>query len=149
MTVHTDESFGIVPLFHDGGAWKVLLIEQISHRGSERRFWTLPKGHSEDGETGEEAAVRELSEETGVIPLRVISDKVFTMEYSFTSEDKMIEKKVHFYIGICDSTLTKITQPDEVAALGWFSFEEAKAKVTHENAWRVLEDVAVYLSQTL
>ncbi len=146
MTVHTDESFGIVPLFHNGKEWLVLLIEQISHRGSERRFWTLPKGHAEEGETGMVAALRELQEETGITVPRVEEERVFIMQYSFTHEDLLIEKKVHFYLGYCNDMETEITQPDEVASLDWFTLEEAGVKVTHENARILLQEVVEFLS---
>ena len=62
METKNDISYGVVPLYQDGGEWKVLVIHQISHRGD--RFWIFPKGHGEVGELPAEAALRELHEET-------------------------------------------------------------------------------------
>ena len=40
------------------------LIGRLDRRG--RLRWSLPKGHVERGETTEQAAVREVAEETGI-----------------------------------------------------------------------------------
>jgi 8-oxo-dGTP pyrophosphatase MutT (NUDIX family) len=48
-----------------GGRWHVAAIrpQREEHRP---RVWALPKGHIDAGETGAEAAIREVFEETGV-----------------------------------------------------------------------------------
>jgi len=45
-----------------------LLIGRIDHKdlSRERLLWSLPKGHIEAGETPEQAAIREVQEETGI-----------------------------------------------------------------------------------
>ena len=49
------------------GRQEVLLVHHNrSRRGSEDRFWVLPGGDIEPGETSAQAAVREVREETGV-----------------------------------------------------------------------------------
>jgi 8-oxo-dGTP diphosphatase len=44
---------------------RLLLREPSGHYGG--YVWTFPKGHPHPGETGEEAALRETNEETGVV----------------------------------------------------------------------------------
>ncbi len=41
------------------------MIGRLDRRG--RLLWSLPKGHIEEGETAEQAAVREVEEETGIL----------------------------------------------------------------------------------
>lgn len=62
----------------DAAGTRAALIGRLDRRG--RLLWSLPKGHLEDGETAEQAAVREVEEETGVCAVveRVLS--VFTNE---------------------------------------------------------------------
>jgi 8-oxo-dGTP diphosphatase len=55
-------SYGGVVIREDG---RVLLREPTKHFGG--YVWTLPKGGADPGESPEEAAVREVREETGVI----------------------------------------------------------------------------------
>src|SRR3990167_10519187 len=43
------------------GNWKVLVTQHSKHKG-----WDFPKGHLEIGESSEDAALREVKEETGV-----------------------------------------------------------------------------------
>src|SRR5579885_3536973 len=60
--------------------------------------WVMPKGHIEPGETADEAALREVAEETG---LRAsIVQKVGTTRYVFRTQRVAlpIEKTVHWYL---------------------------------------------------
>jgi len=41
-------------------------ILMVLHRNTEREYWTLPGGAIEAGETPQEAAIREVKEETGL-----------------------------------------------------------------------------------
>jgi 8-oxo-dGTP pyrophosphatase MutT (NUDIX family) len=49
----------------DAAGASAALIGRLDRRG--RLLWSLPKGHLEEGETAEQAAVREVEEETGII----------------------------------------------------------------------------------
>ncbi len=59
--------------------------------------WVMPKGHLESGETPEEAAVREVFEETG-LKARIVS-KLGRTQYRFrTPNGDIIRKVVHWYL---------------------------------------------------
>ncbi|HVE84342.1 MAG TPA: NUDIX domain-containing protein [Myxococcales bacterium] len=57
------------PFTHAGGVvFRVQggRVEYLAVRSSDDTRWVLPKGHIEDGESEEEAAIREVREESGV-----------------------------------------------------------------------------------
>ena len=69
----------------------------------------------------------------------------FKMEYTFKHGNDLVEKVVHFYLGYCTETETVISQPQEVAELGWFMFADAYAQLTHDNARQLLQKVEAFL----
>ncbi len=73
----------------------VCLILRNAHG---RDLWCLPKGHIEKGESDEEAATREVREETGI--LAQIESPLRAIRYSFFDQDskKRIMKTVHFFL---------------------------------------------------
>ncbi len=86
---------GVVLRPSSRGELEVLLI--ATHEGER---WGLPKGHIEPGETPEEAAVREVREETGV-QARVLAP-LDTIDYWYrwkaNEGDVLVHKHVTFYL---------------------------------------------------
>ena len=66
-----ERSAGGVVVDVDGGTARIAIIARRNRAG--RVEWCLPKGHMEGEETLEEAAAREVAEETGIIG-RVLTD---------------------------------------------------------------------------
>jgi 8-oxo-dGTP pyrophosphatase MutT (NUDIX family) len=60
------------------------------------RIWGLPKGTPDDGETLEETAIREVTEETG-LDVKIV-DKVGVVEYWFSRRGVRFHKWVHHYL---------------------------------------------------
>lgn len=58
--------------------------------------WGLPKGAVSQGETSEQAALREVHEETGI--RAQIVKPLDTIEYYFRAGDTLIHKRVDFYL---------------------------------------------------
>jgi 8-oxo-dGTP pyrophosphatase MutT (NUDIX family) len=139
METKQDASFGVVPVYKTLEGIRVLLVHQISYRGD--RFWIFPKGHAETGELPEETALRELHEETGVTAVSLLLEQRVNIAYSFIHENVRIDKTVTYFVGMCESDDTEITQPQEVAELRWCTFEEASRLLTHQNSKDVLEKV--------
>lgn len=142
METIKDYSYGVIPLRKEEGQWMVFLINQIPRRGN--IFWTYPKGHPEKEETNEETALRELLEETGIVPDTFVPDKTFIQEYTFTHGDQRIEKRVLYYPGFVESDVFTI-QPDEIHEAKWCTFSEARNLLTHDIAKGLLDEVEVYL----
>lgn len=145
METKDDSSYGVVPLYKNGDAWEVLLIHQISYRGDD--FWIFPKGHAERNETSEEAALRELEEETGMTEVELLVGPVFLVEYSFVHENIRIDKTVEYRIGYCKSKKTVITQPHEVKEIRWCDLDTADILLSHQNSKDVLRRAREFLER--
>ena len=95
-----------------------------------RTVWCLPKGHLEEGETPEEAALREVREETG---LRAeILQSLGKISYGFVSsqEQARILKTVHFFL--MRATGGSLEDHDaEAEEAQWFPWQEALARMTY------------------
>jgi 8-oxo-dGTP pyrophosphatase MutT (NUDIX family) len=70
------------------------LIGRTNRRG--RLLWSLPKGHLEAGETLEQAAIREVAEETGITG--VIIGTLGTIDFWFVVDGRRVHKTVHHYL---------------------------------------------------
>ncbi|MCZ7652952.1 MAG: NUDIX hydrolase [Thermoanaerobaculia bacterium] len=112
---------------------EVLLISTLGGRR-----WQLPKGHLEAGETPEQAAVREVREETGVsgrilLPLPSI-------DYRYRERGRhLIDKRVDYYLLAYESGHERDYDPKEVYGAAWFPWDEALSRITFENERRVVQ----------
>ncbi len=138
METVRDSSYGVIPVCKFGDVWKVFLIHQYGSAGDV--YWTFPKGHAEGNESPEEAAVRELKEETGIDLSTLITTKVYPQTYSFMSLNTMIEKYVGYYLGVVVDSQFSI-QENEVQEAAWFTFSEGRALLTFDHARVLLTEV--------
>jgi 8-oxo-dGTP pyrophosphatase MutT (NUDIX family) len=122
---------GVIYHRHDSKT-HVLLIKDSYGR------WSLPKGHIEKGETSEEAALRECSEETG-IPLKdlKIVEKLGDIKYAYQLHGKRIFKVVIFFL--IESSSTKLSHQWEVQDARWFSADEAYDAIEYKNTKAVMK----------
>ena len=75
---------------------EVIVIVPVKRDARGRRVLALPKGHLDEGETAEEAAKREVAEETGVTADLI--DKLGDVEYSYERRGRRRNKRVAFYL---------------------------------------------------
>ena len=107
----------------DFSGTKGLLIGRFDQKDAnrERLLWSLPKGHIEEGETPQEAAIREVAEETGITS--EISRELGVIDFWFMAGGKRIHKTVHhFLFKEVSGVLTP--QESEVDEARWFPLEE-------------------------
>src|SRR6266550_2050436 len=89
------------------------------------------------GETSQQAALREVQEETGFIA--GIVRPLDTIEYFFRAGDSLIRKRVDFYLMLfVGGTLTP--QLSEVDDAQWFPLSAAVGKASFESERKLLED---------
>ena len=114
------------------GSMKVLLIKDSYGR------WTWPKGHIEEGESAEDTALREISEETGLRNIR-IKERVGEQEYWFTLKGEKIFKTVHIFLVESFGNEELKVQKEEIQLVEWFSPKEAIARIEYEGSREILE----------
>ncbi|MDO8615425.1 MAG: NUDIX hydrolase [Dehalococcoidia bacterium] len=92
--------------------------------------WGLPKGTPDKGESLEQTAVREVTEETG---LRVrVMGKIGVIEYWFARERVRYHKWVHYYL--MEATGGDTAEHDvEYDRVEWLPVEAALKKLTFKN----------------
>ena len=112
------------------GLGRILLFKaQFEGRG--RWFWITPGGGVNDGETHEEAAIRELWEETGV---QIDSSEltcVWTRSHTFEFRGRLIEQRERYYFARCEF------EP----AISYANWEEYERDDLSEHRWWILEEI--------
>jgi len=99
--------------------------------------WGFPKGHLEAGEAPENAAVREVAEETGLHALSV-RQQIDTIDWFFRFRGQLIHKVCHFYLIETTESSTSPQRAEGITACRWMSFDEATALISYANARDVL-----------
>lgn len=102
-----------------------------------RLEWCLPKGHLEGAETPEEAAVREIAEETGIHG--AIVQALGVIDYWFTGEDHRVHKVVHhFLLRATGGELSVAGDPDgEAEDVAWVPVDQLPARLAYPNERRL------------
>src|SRR5690606_14946204 len=108
--------------------------------------WCLPKGHIERGETPEQAAVREVAEETG-IEADVIQ-ALGTIDYWFTGDDRRVHKVVHhFLLEAKGGEITVANDPDQEAEEArWIAVTDLSTELAFPNERKMAQAAADLLS---
>ena len=135
----TEVSAGGVVFFRSGPDVRVLMIRDIYGH------WTLPKGHVEEAESPQNAALREISEETGVHGhlLYPLAD----IRYAYRTPGGAQQPKVvkFFLVSANDTALNPKT--DEVMAAKWVPLEQAEEFCGYGNTRVILRLAAERLGR--
>jgi 8-oxo-dGTP pyrophosphatase MutT (NUDIX family) len=133
-TLETSAGGVVVRMGDAGGALRPLfLIIRDSYDN-----WGFPKGHVEDGERPEVAAIREVGEETGLGELN-LGASIDTIDWYFRFRGRLIHKVCHFYLMFTDAADTSPQRSEGITACRWESYEEAAQLVSYANARDVLK----------
>lgn len=129
--VKKEHSAGGVVFRMDAGQPLYLLIRDSYQN------WGFPKGHIERGEQPDEAARREVCEETGLAGL-AIRGAIDTIDWFFRFRGQLIHKRCQFFLMESVEATTSPQQNEGITACRWIAFEEAESLVSYANAREVL-----------
>jgi 8-oxo-dGTP pyrophosphatase MutT (NUDIX family) len=131
--VQKEVSAGGVVYRRLGDEIEVVLASRRTRRGE--LAWGLAKGGIEEGETHEQAAVREVREETGYTA--EIEDSLGETKYFYVWEDTRIRKTVHFFLMRCTGGDPE-DRDDEMEEVRWFPLERALKRAAYRGERDVL-----------
>ncbi|MCI5641603.1 bis(5'-nucleosyl)-tetraphosphatase [Chlamydia suis] len=121
MKTKHEYSFGVIPIRFFGTPDKSTLKACfICH--TDGKHWGFPKGHAEEKEGPQEAAERELVEETG---LGIVSffPKIFVENYSFNDKEEIfVRKEVTYFLAEVKGEVH--ADPNEICDVQWLSLQE-------------------------
>ncbi|HEY5116954.1 MAG TPA: NUDIX hydrolase [Nakamurella sp.] len=133
---------GLVVRLEDGTA-SVALIGRLDRRG--RLRWSLPKGHIEVGETTEQAAIREVEEETGISGR--ITARLGSVEYTFVAQGRRIHKRVHHFL--MEAVDGELSDADlEVTEVAWVPLTDLATRLAYAGERRLARRAVEMLADT-
>jgi len=126
-----------------GGTPAAALIGRLDRRG--RLRWSLPKGHVEDGETHEQAAIREVAEETGISGR--ITARLGSVDYTFVAQGRRIHKRVHHYLMVAVGG--ELSDADiEVTEVAWVPLADLSSRLAYAGERRLVRRAVELLADT-
>ena len=125
------------------GVPRAALIGRLDRRG--RLLWSLPKGHLEFGETAEEAAVREVEEETGI--RGQVLAMLGTIDFWFVIGGRRVHKTVYHYL--LEAHGGELSDADqEVDQVAWFPLAEVRARLAYAGERRLVDTATDLLADS-
>lgn len=109
------------------------LIGRLDRRG--RLLWSLPKGHLEGGESPEQAAIREVQEETGIRG-RVVT-KLGVIDFWFVADSHRVHKTVHHFL--LEAVSGELSNADvEVDDVAWVPLGDLPGRLAYDTERKLL-----------
>lgn len=127
MRRHDEVSAGGVVVRQTAAGWEACLIRV-------RDAWSVPKGGLDADETPEQAALREISEETG-LPRDELKAKgeLPPSEYFYRRGGRLVSKVVHHFLVEAPADAQLSPDPHEVDEAQWVPLREAAQKIAYKD----------------
>lgn len=89
-----------------------------------RGYWDLPKGKIDPGETIEQAALREVIEETGVLYPKILKPLPHTWHTYREPKQGRILKRTHWYAMQTQSDFVQLQKEEDIESHRWIFYHE-------------------------
>ncbi|HEX8598389.1 MAG TPA: NUDIX hydrolase [Chloroflexia bacterium] len=123
-----------------GDTYEVVAVHRNRHTD-----WSLPKGHIEKGETQEQAALREVKEETG-LDARIV-DSLGEVVYFYRRPKGLTRKVVYHFL--MEYTGGEFGPPNwEVDEARWIDIDQAHTLFTYKNDLGIVRKAKERLAET-
>ncbi len=120
----SEHSAGGVVYRHRGLGYDIVVVQRARHDD-----WSLPKGHIEVGETQEQAALREVKEETG-LNTHIVRELGEIVYFYRRAKEGLTRKSVYYYLMEADND--ELGGPNfEVAEARWVAIKEAHTLLSY------------------
>lgn len=127
----TEVSAGGIVIRQVSGVWEVVLIKDMNNT------WTFPKGKIDQGESFEQAARREITEEIGLRELTVLK-KLPAVTYTY-KKNGLIHKTVHYYLFKASGNEPLVNQIQEgIHNATWMSLDRAIEIIGYSETNKIL-----------
>ena len=148
-----EKSVGAVVYRRSDGAIMYLLLHYRSGH------WDFPKGHVEKEEKDEDTLCREISEETGITDLTILSNFSTQIKYFYragedekqkrkkTGKSANVMKKVIYYLA--ETKIKNVKISSEHIGFEWLGYKDALARITYKNGKDVLKKADKHLKSVL
>ena len=131
---------------------KYLLIK--AKIGVPKGLWNNPGGRKDEGESIEQATVREVKEETGLENVQILGRTKEWIAYDWPDEARkkkgfIGQRQIYFVGFVEDEEILKLTPSKEFAGFKWASWEEVMSNVVdfkkeaYNLAWSELKELII------
>jgi 8-oxo-dGTP pyrophosphatase MutT (NUDIX family) len=144
MRYRRDISAGVI-VFHRAASGCTFLL--VLSRLTKNPLWEFPKGGVDQGESRQDAALRELLEETGLAPedVRVVPGFERKEVYRFSAgqgdERILVHKEVTYFLAESTHTDVRISIT-ELSEFAWLDLAEARKRIRYAARRAILEAAA-------
>jgi ADP-ribose pyrophosphatase YjhB (NUDIX family) len=108
----------------------------LKNKDAKKILWSLPKGHIESGETPEDAAIREVKEETGIDS--EVEKSLGVIDFWFMAGGKRIHKTVHHFL-FREIGGELAPQFSEVDRVDWFPLDQLISTLAYSDERKLLK----------